>query len=131
MKLDKLGASLSLLCALHCISLPILLTTMPLLGQSFLTNPILEASLIVGSLVIAAYTLFRDYLYTHHRWTALVVAAVGFGFILSAHWVFPPAAETLFMLMGGIFTSSAYYINWRLRKSCAGACRQTTVSQQF
>jgi hypothetical protein len=123
MKTDKIGVSLSLLCAVHCISLPLLFTVAPLMSQSFLADPLLENILLIGSLLIAAYTLLRDYLHVHRRWTASYIALAGFVILFFAKWICPATLEPLMMTLGGLTTAFAYYINWKLKKSCACASR--------
>lgn len=133
MKLEKLGLSLSLICAIHCVSLPLLLTLAPLVGQSFWADPVVENTLLVSSVFIAAYTLGKDYISIHKRASALFTAAFGFGIILITKTLLPANYEPVMMAIGGGVTAWAYYLNWKLRrltvctKGCQVSHKSTTM----
>ncbi|HEY2583370.1 MAG TPA: MerC domain-containing protein, partial [Mucilaginibacter sp.] len=48
--LDNVGMTASVLCAIHCALVPLLITSLPLLGLGFLANPWLEWSMIILAL---------------------------------------------------------------------------------
>lgn len=50
--LDKLGVGVSLLCAVHCAALPLIISSLPLLGLKIFGNPLIETSIILLSLII-------------------------------------------------------------------------------
>ncbi|MGE3724079.1 MAG: MerC domain-containing protein [Candidatus Sericytochromatia bacterium] len=66
---DQLGASLSLVCALHCALQPVLLVALPLVGLGFLMNELLETLFLGFSLTLAAWSFFSGY--AHHRRSAV------------------------------------------------------------
>lgn len=66
---DQLGASLSLVCALHCALQPLLLVALPLVGLGFLMNELLETIFLGFSLTLAAWSFFSGY--AHHRRSAV------------------------------------------------------------
>ncbi|MCU0445249.1 MAG: MerC domain-containing protein [Microscillaceae bacterium] len=112
--LAKLGAGLSLACAIHCATLPLFVTFLPLMGASFLENPIFELGLMGASVLLALYVLGRDYQYLHKKNTALLLALSGFGVIVLGHWWHE--VETLFAVLGGLVLVGAYWVNWRLSR---------------
>jgi hypothetical protein len=57
---EKIGVSLSVACAIHCVSFPFLVTLFPLFGASWF-NETLEITLLGGSLVLAVFILSNDY----------------------------------------------------------------------
>jgi hypothetical protein len=79
--LDFIGFSASLLCALHCIALPFVVSLAPLAGLRYLENPWLELSLFAGSFLIAAWALLRAYHRHHHNPIALLIVGMGFALI--------------------------------------------------
>lgn len=78
-KIDSVGFLLSLICAIHCMVFPILLVILPLLGLNFLLNATAEKAFVLGSVVLAGFSLFWGFRY-HHNKKALFV--YGFGAIL-------------------------------------------------
>lgn len=115
--LDFIGFMASLICAIHCAGVPLLLTLMPLMGLSFLENPWIEYSMILLSLVIAFFALLRGYRKFHKRPTALIVACVGFVLIGLGRVIHAEISEIAFTSLGAIAISVAHFINWEhLRK---------------
>jgi hypothetical protein len=43
-KLDRIGMTASTACAIHCAAVPLLITSLPLIGLGFLANPWVEWS---------------------------------------------------------------------------------------
>ncbi|SDK64985.1 MerC mercury resistance protein [Catalinimonas alkaloidigena] len=115
----KLGFSVSLLCAVHCITLPLLLTVLPLVGSEWAADQRLEWGLMLISLPIAAYTLGKDF-QQHHRPGALWLAGLGFLGILGGHLLLQHHAFTHVVAgLGGLLVAVAFWLNWRYRPHCA------------
>lgn len=55
--LDKTGATVSWLCAAHCLAMPFLISFLPLLGVSFLAHEGIEYLIVGVSIIIALITL--------------------------------------------------------------------------
>ncbi|MFN7116212.1 MAG: MerC domain-containing protein [Saprospiraceae bacterium] len=115
--LDFLGFSASMLCALHCMAIPLVMTIGALSGLAWLENPWIEATFIGLSFVIATWSLTRSYLLHHHHLTAIRIVALGFALILVSrfvehHW------EPIFAAVGGITIAGAHWKNWQLQKKC-------------
>lgn len=117
---DKVGASLSFACAIHCAITPLLLTFLPLWGLSFLASHELEFALIGLSLVLAIYVLWKDYKKVHHKLLPILLAVLGFTLIFSGH-IFH-SIEILFAVSGGILVTTAYFFNWRITERTKACC---------
>jgi hypothetical protein len=63
---DVVGTITSVACAIHCALLPIVLTSLPLLGIEVIHNRAFEYFMIGLAFVIGAFSLLRGYLYKHH-----------------------------------------------------------------
>ena len=112
--LDFIGFGTSILCAIHCATLPFLLTFAPLAGLQFLDNPWIEYSIILLSLLIAINSLMGSYSRHHQKLAALVLAVIGFVFIgfgqlLELEWT-----EVLLTAAGGVMIAIAHLVNWKL-----------------
>lgn len=111
--LDFLGFSASLLCAIHCISLPLLLSVGALGGLAWLENEILEHGIILFSFIIASWSLGQSYFKYRLKFDAIAVVFIGFGFILAAH-TFAESLEPILMMIGGCCIAFAHYLNWKM-----------------
>lgn len=73
-RLDTIGGALSLACAIHCVALPFILTSLPLLGLSFLAHSVFELFMIVLALGLATAS-FCWGVKVHGQWKILLLIA--------------------------------------------------------
>jgi hypothetical protein len=66
LNLDNLGIATSILCAIHCAVLPLLFTSLPLLGINIIENKYFEMGMI-GIALIIGYTSLGNAYATHHK----------------------------------------------------------------
>lgn len=109
--LDFIGFSASVLCAIHCISLPLLLSVGALSGLAWLENEIIELLLIVVSFVIASWSLGQSYIKQHRKFDAIFIVLIGFGLIILAHTI---THNHVLMMLGGLIIAIAHFQNWRM-----------------
>jgi hypothetical protein len=112
-RLDHLGIGLSLLCALHCAFLPLVLSSLPLIGIGFLTTPYWEAGMISASFLVACYSLVNGYKRTKNK-KPLIVLTIGFLLILGAKSIVSEEQESVLMVAGGLLVAIAHFVNWKL-----------------
>jgi hydrogenase/urease accessory protein HupE len=113
---DGLGIATSLVCAIHCIVLPLVLTSLPLFGINIVHNRVFEWGMIALAFCIGVYALLHGYK-THHK-NSLPVWLFSAGFILLATKQFFVDAESYFVVPAVILIISAHYYNYTLcRKS--------------
>lgn len=111
--LDAIGFSASLICALHCAVVPLLLTFSALGSIGFLNDPWIELSMIVISFILAVSSLLPCYFGHHHRLSPLLLALLGFSLITIGRLVSAEAYEILMTSTGGFVIAIAHYTNWR------------------
>jgi hypothetical protein len=63
---DILGISASILCAIHCAILPLLLVSLPVLGVNIIHNALFEFGMIGLAFVVGSLALLHGFRY-HHR----------------------------------------------------------------
>jgi hypothetical protein len=63
---DALGITASVLCAIHCAVLPLLMVSLPVLGVNILHNSRFEYGMILLAFLIGSRALWHGY-YRHHR----------------------------------------------------------------
>lgn len=110
--LDFVGFSASLLCALHCVALPFLLSLAPLTSLQFLNNPWVEYTIILVSFFIASYALVHGYRKHHQKPIALVIVLAGFILIGTGHLLQVEWHETILTSCGAAVVAIAHFVNW-------------------
>ncbi len=113
---DFIGFSASLLCAIHCLALPFLLSLVPLAGSHFMHNHWFEYAIILLSLVVASYALIHGYRKHHHNLLPLIMVTTGFILIAAGHLLPIVWSESLLSGGGGVTIALAHLLNWKYIK---------------
>jgi hypothetical protein len=117
-KLDNIGMTASTLCAIHCAVVPMLITTLPLIGLGFLANPWVEWSMIILALMLGVSSIGMSYFRTHHRKLPLIMLVTGFMVIIVGHILITGWVEAIVVPCGGLIIATAHFVNYKY----AGAC---------
>jgi len=64
---DALGITTSLLCAIHCALLPLVVASLPILGINIIHNPLFEYGMIGLAFLIGTWALWHGFRYHHGR----------------------------------------------------------------
>ena len=115
--LDRLGATGSLLCAIHCALLPILIAALPSLGVSALVAPGLEAGFVLFASLFGLSVLVWSYR-RHRAMRALALLVPGL-LVLWVGVLYPPLHHSVVqhavaMTFGGTLVGLAHVANLRL-----------------
>lgn len=110
---DRLGATASFLCAVHCALLPFVIALLPLIGLGFLADHRFERVFVACAAALASVTILTAWR-RHRRLHALFLLAPGIALLLagividiSAHeW-----AHTALVVCGGVLVASAHVVN--------------------
>jgi hypothetical protein len=114
---DRVGATASLLCAVHCAALPFVLALLPALGLGFLADHGFEHGFIACASVFAVVTLI--YGYRRHRVRrAFIFLLPGLALLWAGGFMFD-ASDTLVLhatlvALGGTCVALAHLTNLRL-----------------
>jgi len=130
LNLDWIGFSASILCALHCAVLPLLLSLAPLAGLQWLAQPWIEYTVIIFSFFIASVSLVNGYQKYHQKKTALVMVIIGFLFIITGHALHIEEFEASFTVTGALLVAVAHIFNWKQVKTSQISCHDCTVSEK-
>lgn len=131
--LDRWGVWAGTACAIHCVIVGLLLGLLPVLGLSFLANPITEFLFFAIALIVGPLAMIKGYRHHHSAWPS-VSFAVGFGLILGAHLVFGHDHQAQFSVanlisaVGGVILVTGHVINARLMHGhhCSPSCQLTS-----
>ena len=115
---DRLGMSASILCVVHCLVTPVALVFLPLVGAT-LVHGWVHGVIIAIVVPVALYALWNGY--RIHRHTSVIWLAAG-GFAAIALSILFEGNHNLveagFMILAGIFLSTAHYKNLRAIRTC-------------
>ncbi len=113
---DSLGIATSIACAIHCVVLPLVLTSLPLFGINIIHNIVFEWGMILLAFFVGVYALAHGYK-THHR-NPTPVLLFSAGFVLLVTKQFFIDTEIYFIIPAVTLIISAHLLNYKLcRKS--------------
>ena len=108
---DYFGIGTSLLCAIHCALLPVILTSLPLFGINIIHNSFFEWGMITIAFLVGCYALVHGYIKHHRSKLPFMIFASGFIFLILKQ--FSGQAEYFFLFLAVGLIISAHYINFR------------------
>jgi hypothetical protein len=114
---EKVGVFLSLLCAIHCLALPLILFAAPYLASSIAFSPLAEWILVIGSFGLALLLLWQDYL-KHRKPLPLYFLGIGVVIKLVDTLLGIKSIEWIFGLSLGVFITLAYWYNYKHKTAC-------------
>lgn len=110
---DRVGATASLLCAVHCVLLPFVLALLPLIGLEFLAGHTFERVFVACAAALASASILFAYR-RHRRPYALFIMLPGIALLLFGVGVdldTHVALHTVAVVCGGVLVASAHVTN--------------------
>ncbi|MEO6967355.1 MAG: MerC domain-containing protein [Rhodanobacteraceae bacterium] len=110
---DRVGATASFLCAIHCVMLPFVLAALPLLGLGFLADHRFERIFVACAATLASFTILSAYR-RHRKRHALFLMVPGIALLLSGILIDIEHHEwlhTVLVVSGGVLVAGAHVIN--------------------
>lgn len=113
---DKFSISLSILCAIHCLALPLLLVALPSLGALQLQNEAFHIWMLIAVIPISIYALtmgckkhqrYRLFLWGFSGLTLMILA------VLLNHELLGESGEKALTLLGAVFVVIAHWGNFK------------------
>lgn len=116
---DSAGMTASILCAIHCAIVPVLITVLPLAGLGFLANPLIEWSMIGLAIIIGSYAIGLSYVKVHRKKLPLVLLMAGFLVIILGHIFTQGWREAIVVPIGGLLITASHFANYRYSAHCS------------
>ena len=118
--LDYAGTSVSWLCLVHCLTMPLLVSFLPLFGLSFLADETTELVIIGISILLAIISFLPSYFKHHRKLNPMLLFVGGISMILLSRLVFEEnlAGKVIFLLLGAVGITSAHLLNHSYCMSC-------------
>lgn len=111
---DAIGIFASIACAIHCILLPIIFTTVTLFGIEFIENPYMEALTVLISMSAGSWALLKDY---KHKSSVLIWSFItGLSLMIIGNFLHGEATEIICKLGGSALIIYAHLKNIRHSK---------------
>jgi hypothetical protein len=110
---DVAGFGVSMICAIHCMVLPVLLSLTTLGSLAFLENQSFEYLIFVLSALIGMISLLPAYFKRHKKLYALYLFGIGLLLIASGRIAFIVMDEVL-AVTGALAIASSHFLNWKL-----------------
>lgn len=117
-RLDNIGITASTLCAVHCAIVPLIFTSLPLLGLGFLANPWVEWSMILIAFIIGVSSISLAYFRTHRRLLPLGLLTFGFIIVICGHLFISGHIEGIIVPLGGLTIALAHFVNYKYVGTC-------------
>ncbi len=114
--LDLIASYTSIFCAIHCLSIPAILSISSLNSLYFLDNEFIEWIFILLSVMFALISLWPCYKKNHFRIKPLLFALIGFVFIGVGKIGFFNILESISTAFGATLLCLAHYFNRLLMK---------------
>lgn len=116
---DALGIGTSILCAIHCALLPVLMSTLPVFGINIIHNVFFEWGMIALAFAVGSYSLFHGYIKHHRSFVPVLLFSCGFVFLVLKQ--FFVQYEIPFLIIAVTLIISAHFYNYRLchRSKCS------------
>ncbi len=116
---DGLGIATSVACAIHCVVLPLILTSLPLFGINIIHNIFFEWGMIILAFGMGSYALLHGYKTHHKSYLPLRIFILGFAFLITKQFFLN--YEAYFLIPAVTLIISAHYINYKLcrRSKCS------------
>ncbi|WP_308992496.1 MerC domain-containing protein [Mariniflexile litorale] len=112
--IDLIAFSSSLICAVHCAAIPVVLSFSSLSSLHFLENPYIEWTFISFGLVFVLTSLLPSYKKVHHQIKPLLYATLAFAFIAVGRLNLTELWEIINTVIGAFIVALAHYLNWKL-----------------
>jgi len=114
--LDIIALASSLICAIHCAIIPIVLSFSSLSSLHFLENPLIEWFFIILGVLFVLFSLWPSYKRNHHKIKPLLIASIGFSMIAIGRLEYSELWEISYTVIGASLVSVAHYFNWKFLK---------------
>jgi hypothetical protein len=116
--LDITAISLSFLCLIHCLALPLLIAVLPLWGMQFVADEHVHVVLLFFALPVSTLGLWLGARCYRHRWYMLI-GFTGLALMLFATVSSAEVLEHALTVGGVLLVAVAHILNWSLTRVSA------------
>jgi len=117
---DKLGITASLMCAVHCAAMPVLIVILPYIGLSLFLDSKFELFILLLSSLLATLSICFGFKKHNNKKLALMFS-VGLLILLLGHFCHEnnwTSNSYLISIIGGLIITMSHYFNSKLCSMC-------------
>lgn len=122
---DKISTLTSILCIIHCVMLPIVFSTLPLLGVEIIENKHIEIVTIAVATLVGGYAIVKGFVNYHHKINILWLFVIGIIAMIAANGIYNTLIEAIVKVAGAIAIVFAHFKNRKACKHCT-TCNNPT-----
>ena len=115
--MDVWGTATSLICAIHCAILPLILSFGYIKSTSLIISPLFELFFLGLTSIFVYLSILKPYLSNGHNPTSFYLAVAGFLLIIAHHFL--PVQTPFTIVLGGLFIAFSHILNMFLLKKHA------------
>ena len=119
--LDFAGLTASVICALHCIAVPIILSLGVANSSHLMHDHSFDIVVIALGIVIATFSLLGDFK-KHRSLLPIMLVILGFSILTTGILMGHDTFHVFMSVIGSSFVASAHYINWKKGRNFAFQC---------
>ncbi len=114
---EKVGFWLTIICGIHCIATPLLITLLPIMGSKFDAFHKYETWFLYLSLFLAAFLMWKDKKIHNNPWplemivVAMCISIICNLFLGKKYEIYVSVSLALLII-------SAYWLNWKHKEKC-------------
>ena len=116
-RIDRLGAGVSFICAIHCAIVPFAATVLPLLGFGFLADERIERTVLIASIALASASICWG-IRVHRQRRILLLFGAALCLILVGKTFVRDKLEIALVVPGAILFVCGHRLNRRLSRHC-------------
>ena len=116
-RIDRLGAGVSFICAIHCAIVPFAATVLPLLGFGFLADERIERTVLITSIGLASASVCWG-IRVHWQRRILLLFGAALCLILAGKTLAKDKLEIVLVVPGAILFVCGHVLNQRLSRHC-------------
>ncbi len=122
-RIDRVGASLSLACAIQCMMAPLLLSLLPLSGLRPLMENAVETLFVIASVGLAVASHCWGFR-IHRKWRGFLIMGAAIVMIVTGRSMADEPYEMALVVVGALLLTAGHLVNRHLCRACL-SCEQT------
>jgi hypothetical protein len=111
---DVVGFSASLICAIHCLAVPVFLMISSITGLQALHNHSIENFILAFSAAVGSVSIIPGWRKHHRKIAPFIVFGFGLSLIVISRLNLALLTETLLTTGGALIIAASHWMNWRL-----------------
>jgi hypothetical protein len=129
--LDQMGMSAGLLCAVHCLALPVAVALIPVAGLELVMGEGIEWAFAIVAVALGGLSLVPGCLRVHRRVLPIVLLVLGTSLLLAGRTLVEDESrmETPIVLTGALSMILAHATNAKLCRACRSCTRRRELAE--